>query len=63
MILQLFDNSVYMVDGKGGVKKLPAKDSASTYQIDGSLTVADKAAVKDLVDQLSPVLKWIVSQV
>jgi hypothetical protein len=63
MILQLFNNSVYMVGGKGGVKKLPAKDSASTYQIDGSLTVADKAAVKDLVGQLSPLLKGIVSRV
>jgi hypothetical protein len=57
VILQVFDNSVYMAGGPGGEKRLPAKDRAGTYHIDGSLVVADKAAVKDLVHQFAPVLK------
>jgi hypothetical protein len=39
------------------VKWLPSKDRGGTYHIDGSLVVADKAAVKDLVHQFAPVLK------
>ncbi len=57
VILQPFDNSVYMTGGPGGEKRLPVKDGAGTYHIEGSLVVADKAAVKDLVQQLAPVLK------
>jgi hypothetical protein len=57
VILQPFDNSVYMTGGPGGEKRLPVKDDAGTYHIEGSLVVADKAAVKDLVQQLTPVLK------
>ncbi len=57
VILQPFDNSVYMTGGPGGEKRLPVKDSAGKYHIEGSLVVADKAAVKDLVQQLAPVLK------
>jgi hypothetical protein len=57
VILQLFDNSVYMVSGPGGEKFLPKKDKRGTYHIEGSLAVADKAAVKDLVARLSPLLK------
>jgi hypothetical protein len=57
VILQPFDNSVYMTGGPGGEKRLPVKDRAGTYHIEGSLVVADKAAVKDLVHQLAPVLK------
>jgi hypothetical protein len=57
VILQVFDNSVYMAGGPGGEKRLPVKDRAGTYHIDGSLVVADKAAVKDLVQQFAPVLK------
>jgi hypothetical protein len=57
VILQVFDNSVYMAGGPGGVKWLPSKDRGGTYHIDGSLVVADKAAVKDLVHQFAPVLK------
>jgi lysophospholipase L1-like esterase len=57
VILQLFDNSVYMVGGPGGEKRLPGRDRLGTYHIDGSLAVADKAVIKDLVGQLTPVLK------
>ncbi len=48
-MLQLFDNSVYMAGSLGGEKRLPSKDRAGTYHIAGSLVVADKTAVKDLV--------------
>jgi hypothetical protein len=57
VILQLFDNSVYMVRGPGGEKRLPGRDRLGTYHIDGSLVVADKAVIKELVGQLAPVLK------
>jgi hypothetical protein len=57
VILQLFDNSAYMVSGPGAEKFLPRKDKKGTYHIEGSLAVADKAAVKDLVARLSPLLK------
>jgi hypothetical protein len=56
VVLQLFDNSVYMVGGPGGEKRLPEKDRSGTYHVDGSLVVADKPAVKDLVHQLLPLL-------
>jgi hypothetical protein len=61
VVLQLFENSVYMVGGPGGEKRLPGKDRSGTYHIDGSLVVADKAAVKDLVHQLAPLLKVLGS--
>jgi hypothetical protein len=61
VILQVFDNSVYMAGGPGGEKRLPVKDRSGTYHIDGSLVVADKAAVKDLVQQFAPVLKALGS--
>jgi hypothetical protein len=57
VILQLFDNSVYMVNGPGGEKFLPRKDKKGTHHIEGSLAVADKAAIKDLVARLTPLLK------
>jgi hypothetical protein len=57
VILQLYDNSVYMVSGPRGEKFLPRKDKKGTYHIEGSLAVADKAAVKDLLARLSPLLK------
>ncbi len=61
VVLQLFDNSVYMAGGPGAEKRLPGKDRSGTYHIDGSLVVADKAAVKDLVQQLAPLLKALWS--
>jgi hypothetical protein len=57
VILQIFDNSVYMAGGPGGEKRLPVKDRSGTYHIEGSLVIVDKAAVKDLVQQIAPVLK------
>jgi lysophospholipase L1-like esterase len=57
IILQLFDNSIYMVGGPGGEKRLPGLDRFGTYHIDGSLVVADKTAIKILVSQLAPLLK------
>ncbi len=57
VVLQLFDNSVYMVGGPGGEKRLPEKDRAGTYHVDGSLVVADKPAIKDLVHQLTPLIQ------
>ncbi len=59
IILQLFDNSVYMVGGPGGEKRLPGRDRLGTYHIDSSLVVADKVAIKDLVSQLAPLLKTL----
>jgi hypothetical protein len=46
-----------MVGGPGGGKRLPGKDRSGTYHVDGSLVVADKPAIKDLVHQLSPLLQ------
>jgi hypothetical protein len=59
VILQLFDNSVYMVGGQGGEKTLPKRDHDGTYHIDGHLVVADKAAVKSLMGLLMPLLKLL----
>ncbi len=53
VILQLFDSSVYLVNKSDGEKRLPRKDRHGTYHIEGSLVVADKATVKDLVQQPS----------
>jgi hypothetical protein len=56
-VLQLFDNSVYMVGGPEGEKRLPCKDRSGTYHIDGTLVVADKPTVKGLVNLTVPLLK------
>jgi hypothetical protein len=61
MILQLFDSSVYLVNKSDSEKGLPRKDRQGTYHIDGSLIVADKAIIKDLVQQLTPLLKQLGS--
>jgi hypothetical protein len=57
VVLQLFDNSVYMVGGEGGVKRLPVRDRNGRYHVDGILTVADKPTVKELTNLLAPLLK------
>ncbi len=57
VVLQLFDNSVYLVSTPGGEKHLPRRDRHGSYHIDGDLTVADKSAVKNLVMQLTPLFK------
>ncbi len=54
VILQLFNNSIYMVGGLGGEKKLPTKDKLVVNNIDGSLVVADKQEIKSLVNVLAP---------
>jgi hypothetical protein len=46
-----------LVGGPGGVKHLPARDSAGKYHIDGPLVVADKSGVKDLTAKLTPLLR------
>jgi hypothetical protein len=59
VVLQLYDNSVYLVGGQGGVKRLPAKDRSGKYHVDGNLTVADKTTVKELTGTLAPLLKML----
>jgi hypothetical protein len=56
-VIQLLDNSVFQVGGPGGTRHLPIADSCGTCHIDGALYVADKPAVRDLVNKLSPLLK------
>ncbi len=57
VILQLFDNSVYQTGGPGGIRYLPDKDQYGQYHITGSLQVADKDAVKEMVGLLAPLFK------
>ncbi len=57
IIVQLFDNTVYQVGGPGGVRYLPKADQYGHYHVTGSLQIADKAAVKDMVGILSPVIR------
>jgi hypothetical protein len=57
VILQAFDNSVYMVGTPGGEKKLPDKDNLGKYHIRCNLLVADKPCIKELVNLLLPALK------
>ncbi len=57
VVLQLFDNSVYMVGDQGEVKRLPVRDRSGKYHVDGTLTVADKPIVKELANTLAPLLK------
>jgi hypothetical protein len=56
-IIQLFDNSVYQVGGPGGVRYLPDRDQYGQYHITGTLQVADKGAVKEMVGMLAPVFR------
>jgi hypothetical protein len=57
VVLQLFDNSVYLDSKPGGEKVLPRKDRSGTFHIEGNLTIADKPTVKNLVHQLTPLLR------
>ncbi len=57
IVLQLFNNSVYLEGGPGGEKRLPCKDRHGIYQVDGNLIVAIKPVIKDLVSTLAPLLK------
>jgi hypothetical protein len=56
VILQPYDNSVYLVGGTGGTKSLPARGMDGCYNIRGELLVADKAGIKDLSDKLVPLI-------
>jgi hypothetical protein len=57
VILQLYDNSVFMVGGTGGTRHLPARDATGVYHVDGELVVADKAGVKELTSKLAPLIR------
>ncbi len=59
IIVQAFDNSIYIVGSPGGEKKLPERDNLGKYHINGNLLVADKPCIKDLVLLLVPVLKML----
>ncbi len=56
-IMQLNDNSIYLVGDPGGVRYLLARDSSGKYHIDRALLVADKLGVKDLTAKLVPLVK------
>ncbi len=56
-IVQLYDNSVYLVGGPGGTRHLPVADTYGRYHGDGPLLVADKAGIRDLTSQLTPLVK------
>ncbi len=58
-VLQLYDNSVFMVGGPGGESYHPVQDKKGIYHIDGCLVVANKDAVKELTALLLPLLKVI----
>jgi hypothetical protein len=57
IIVQLFDNTVYQVGGPGAVRYLPKINQYGRYPVTGSLQIADKAAVQDMVGILSPLIK------
>jgi hypothetical protein len=59
VVLQLFDNSVYQVGWPGGVRYLPEIDQYGHYHITGSLQIADKGAVKEMVGLLATLFKVI----
>jgi hypothetical protein len=58
-IIQLLDNSVFLVGGPGGLRHLPRRDTDGIYHVDGVLHVADKPAVRGLVRKLTPLLKTL----
>jgi hypothetical protein len=53
----LYDNSIYLVSGPGGVRHLPVRDSAGLYHVDGRLLVADKVGIKELTATLAPLIQ------
>jgi hypothetical protein len=56
-IMQLHDNSIYLVSGPGGIRHLPACDSSGKFHNDGPLLVPDKAGMKDLMAKRVPLVK------
>jgi hypothetical protein len=57
ILLQLYDNSVYLVGGAGGTKCLPTRSADGTYHVPGELLVADKTGIKDLSNKLVPLIR------
>jgi lysophospholipase L1-like esterase len=57
VLIQLYDNSVFQVGGPGGVRSLPKPDGCGKYHINGTLQVANKAAVKEMTTLLQPLIK------
>jgi hypothetical protein len=57
VILQLFDNCVFMAGGAGGTKNLPVRGHDGKFHVIGELVVADKAGIKNLAGKLVPLLK------
>ncbi len=57
VVLQLYDNSVYMVSGTGGTKHLPTRDIKGVYHMEGELVLADKSGIKDLTKELVPLVR------
>jgi hypothetical protein len=56
--MQLYNNSIYLVVGPGGIRHLHAgRDSSGKFHIGGPLLVADKPGVKDLMAKLVPLVK------
>ncbi len=60
-VLQLYDSSIFQVGGPGGVRHLPKPDFRGAYHIDGTLQIADKAAVKEMTTLFFP-LKKVLGQ-
>ncbi len=58
-VLQLYDSSIFQMGGPGGVRHLPKPDfdGAYRYHIDGTLQIADKAAVKEMTTPFFPLKK------
>jgi hypothetical protein len=54
VVLQRYDNSVFLVGGAGSTRHLPVHDSNGIHHVDGKLVLADKAGVKDLSGKLVP---------
>jgi hypothetical protein len=57
ILLQLYDNSVYLVGGAGGTKYLPSRSADGIYHVPGELLVADKTGIKDLSNKLVPLIR------
>jgi hypothetical protein len=61
VLLQLYDNSVYLVGGAAGTKSLPKRDSKGVYHVVGALVVADNAGIKDVTNKLVPLVRALES--
>ncbi len=57
VVLQSYDNSVFLVGGAGSTRHLPVHDSNGIYHMDGELVLADKAGVKDLSGKMVPLIR------